>query len=165
MKSMCFLLKVKKVFGIVVMAILVNCSSVADTAIAQQDSLPPKRTGFEIESWAYDRSNFTVFLNQYRAGGPPMIAYGGTIPASVEYDIPFPAAGKYQFAMLAAVQGKRPLTVFLDNKEIGKICSEKTTKSWNTIDAQWFAPLEIEIDKEGVHTLKLVADIPPPHLV
>ncbi|MDR1492017.1 MAG: SUMF1/EgtB/PvdO family nonheme iron enzyme [Planctomycetaceae bacterium] len=165
MKSMCFLLKVKKVFGIVVMAILINGGSVADTAIAQQNVLPPERTGFEIESWAYDRGNFAVSLNQYRAGGPPMIAYGGTTPASVEYDIPFPATGKYQFSMFAAVHEKRPLTVFLDNKEIGKICSEKTTKSWNTIDAQWFAPLKIEVEKEGIHTLKLVADPYPPHLV
>jgi formylglycine-generating enzyme required for sulfatase activity len=165
MKSKSFLVKVKKVFGIAVIAMLVNSGSVADFAIAQQDALQPKRTSFEIESWAYDRGNFAVNLKQYRAGGPPMIAYGGTTPASVEYDIPFPAAGKYQFSMFVAGHEKRPLTVFLDNKEIGKICSEKTTKSWNTIDAQWFAPLKIEVEKEGIHTLKLVADPYPPHLV
>ncbi|MDR2642571.1 MAG: hypothetical protein LBC74_07235, partial [Planctomycetaceae bacterium] len=122
-------------------------------------------TGFEIESWAYDRGNFSVSLNQYRAGGPPPIHYGGKTPAFVEYDIPFPAAGKYRFSMFAAVYEKRPLAVFLDNKEVGEICHEKTTKSWNTIDAQWFAPVELDIAEKGVHTVKLLANPYPPHLV
>ncbi|MDR0704466.1 MAG: SUMF1/EgtB/PvdO family nonheme iron enzyme [Planctomycetaceae bacterium] len=149
-----------KKIGILVLVLVVSFNF-----CVLQAASPSEAAFFEIESWAYDRGNFAVSLNQYRAGGPPMILYGGIKPAYVEYDIPFPVAGKYQFSIFAAVHEKRPLTVFLDGKEIGKICNEKTTPSWNTIDAQWFAPLELEITEKGFHTLKLFVDPYPPHLV
>ncbi|MCL2349463.1 MAG: SUMF1/EgtB/PvdO family nonheme iron enzyme [Planctomycetaceae bacterium] len=118
---------------------------------------------FEIDAWAYDRGNAQVFLDEYRAGGPPIIASGGSSPWSVEYDIPFPAPGKYTFRAFVAMHEMRPVVVFFDDREIGEICKTKTTPSWNSIDAIWDEPVMFDVPVEGMHTVKLVAKNLPPH--
>lgn len=131
---------------------------------AVSENTPPNDRSFEIDAWAWDRGNFSVFLNQYRNGGPPMIAGSGTTP-HVEYDIPFPAAGKYWFSVFAAIHQVRPLIVFLDGREVGRVCTSKTSPTWNTIDAIWDDPIELTVSEPGKHTLKIVAEEYAPHLV
>ncbi|MCL2120248.1 MAG: SUMF1/EgtB/PvdO family nonheme iron enzyme, partial [Planctomycetaceae bacterium] len=129
------------------------------------DSSPPNHA-FEIEAWAYDRGNFAVFLDEYRNGGPPIIANGGASPAEVEYDIPFPVAGKYSMSVFAAMNEIRPLTVYLGDAKLGLICNERRTSSWNSIDAEWYDPVEFSIAEAGTQTIRITTDgsHPPPHL-
>ena len=121
---------------------------------------------FEIEAWAFDRGNFAVFMDQYRNGGPPIVANGGGSPAEIEYDIPFPVAGKFSLSLFVAMNEIRPLTVYLDHKKIGLVCNERMTPSWNSIDAVWYDPVEFVITESGQHTIKLTTDgpHPPPHV-
>ncbi len=112
---------------------------------------------FEIEAWAFDRGNVAVFLEEYRNGGPPIIANGGTFPNEVEYDIPFPTVGQYELKLLLAMLEVRPLRVSLDGKELGTVCNGTATGSWNSVDAVWDAPLSFSVPTVGKHTLKLTA--------
>ena len=126
-------------------------------------SLAP--TSFEIDAWAMDRGNFAVFTEEYCNGGPPIIANGGYDPAEVEYDIPFPLAGKYRFSVFVAMSDIRPLAVFLDSEKIGDICRAGTTPTWNSCDAHWDAAINMTVPSAGIHTLKIMTIAgPPPHL-
>ena len=132
--------------------------------------LPAQEDGrrFVIDSWAFDRGNFKVYQEEWRNGGPVVIAHnpdGDGKPMFVEYDIPFPTTGKYSLAVFVAIAQVRPLTVYLDGKPIGKICTgTKLSKSWNSSDAVWDDPLEFSVAEPGVHTIRLVAESgPPPH--
>lgn len=120
---------------------------------------------FEIDAWAYDRGNCSVFTEQYRNGGPPVIANGGSSPNQVEYDIPFPVSGKYELSLLVAMGDIRSLTVYLDGTKVGTVCQGPANGSWDSIDAVWDRPLVIEIPTVGIHTMKLVAESGPfPHV-
>ncbi|MGL4942497.1 MAG: SUMF1/EgtB/PvdO family nonheme iron enzyme [Thermoguttaceae bacterium] len=120
---------------------------------------------FTIDAFAFDRGNFAVFQDNYRNGGPVIIANGSGSPATVEYDIPFPVAGEYTLSVFVAAAEKRPLTVFVDGNEVGTICNDKLTPSWNSIDATWDAPIKLNIAGAKTHTVKLVsASGPPPHV-
>ena len=136
----------------------------ADLTLAENSSLPVN--AFEIEAWAFDRGNFAVFLDQSRNGGPPIIANGGGSPAEVEYDIPFPVAGKYTLAAFVAMNEIRPLTVYLDDVKLGPICDVQRTRSWDSIDAMWYNPVELTIPEAGMHTIRITTggSHPPPHL-
>jgi len=122
--------------------------------------------GFEIDAWAFDRGNFAVFIDQYTGGGPPIIANGGGSPAVVEYDIPFPVAGTYRFSIFVAQIESRPLEAFFEGKSLGTFCTEKTTPTWNSIDAIWEMPLEVSIPVAGLHTIQIrtTGGHPPPHI-
>ena len=134
------------------------------TALAEEQARND-RQNFEVDAWAFDRGNMAVGLDQYRNGGPPPLFNGGLAPAWVEYDIPFPVAGRYKMQSLVAMHSVRPMNVFLDGKQIGTICRGKTTPSWNSIDAAWQETVELAISSEGIHTIKLVAVDIPPHFV
>ena len=128
--------------------------------------LSASESAIKIDAWAFDRGNFAVFLDEYTGGGPPIIANGGGSPALVEYDIPFPVAGTYQFSIFVAQSDLRPLEVFLDGQSLGKFCTEKTTPSWNSIDAIWETPLQVPIPDAGLHTIQITTpgSHPPPHI-
>jgi len=122
---------------------------------------------FDIEAWAFDRGNFAIYIVAFRDGGPPVVASSGVSPAVIEYDIPFPIAGKYSLSVFAASQQLRPLTLFLNDEKIGVVCHDKTTATFNSIDAEWFTPVEFIIPESGIHTIMFstAADAHPPHLV
>ncbi|MCL2622665.1 MAG: SUMF1/EgtB/PvdO family nonheme iron enzyme [Planctomycetaceae bacterium] len=136
----------------------------AGSCFADDSSRPSE--AFEVEAWAFDRGNFAVFLDEYRNGGPPIIANGGVNPSEVEYDIPFPAAGKYSLAVFAAMSEIRPLTVYLQDEKIGVICNERRTPTWNSIDAVWYDPVELVVPEAGMQTVRITTEgsHPPPHL-
>ena len=121
----------------------------------------------EIEAWAFDRGNFAVYQDAFCNGGPPIIAYGGVYPAEVEYDIPFPVAGKYLLSTFTAMSEIRPLTVWFDNAKIGVFCDDRVTSTWDSIHAEWYDPIELIIAEAGIHTIKFSPEDenPPPHLV
>ena len=123
---------------------------------------------FDVDSWAFDRGNFKIYLEEYRNGGPIIIANNPDAAGQrmfVEYDIPFPVAGKYSLSVFVAMAQVRPLTVSLDGKTLGKICTgSKLSKSWNSSDAVWDDPFEFSVAESGVHTIKLLCESgPPPH--
>ena len=140
----------------------------AETSSGTSPEMPRetiKSAVFEIDAWAFDRGNMEVYTHQYSAGGPPIIAGGGTIPAVIEYDIPFPVSGRYSLSLFAAMLEVRPLTVYFDDQELGIVCKEKTTPSWNSIDGVWFAPVEFDVETVGMHTIRLeTGDTHPPHI-
>ena len=119
------------------------------------------RHRFEIDPWAFDRGIFAVHLDRWRNGGPIFIGHnsdaGGQL-MYVEYDIPFPVAGKYQFSVLLAMMYVRPLSVFLNGEPIGTICTgSKLSTSWDSIDAIWDDPIEFNIAEPGIHTIRILA--------
>ena len=123
---------------------------------------------FDIESWAFDRGNFAVYEHSWRNGGSIVIANNPEVTGQsmfVEYDIPFPVGGKYSLAVLVAMQDVRPLTVYLDDRLLGKICTgTKRSASWFSCDAVWDDPIEFNLAEPGLHTIKLIAaDGYPPH--
>jgi len=124
---------------------------------------------FDVESWAFDQGNFSVYQDAWRNGGPVIIANNpGVSDQSVfaEYNIPFPVAGKHSLSVFVAMQETRPMTVYLNGNAIGKICTgSHRSETWNSSDAIWDAPLEFNILEPGLHTIKLVSESgPPPHL-
>ncbi len=119
---------------------------------------------FEIDARTFERGNMAA-NEQYRAGGPPVIAFGGVDPAEVEYDIPFPLAGRYTLSLLVAVAELRPVDVYFDGKPVGTVCDTRRTKSWNSIDAHWDGSIELTVSEPGEHTVRLITrNTPPPHI-
>jgi len=135
------------------------------SALSAQESV----RHFDVDSWAFDRGNFSVYLDAWRNGGPVVIANNPNVSGQqmfAEYDIPFPVAGKYALSVFVAMQVTRPLTVYLNGNAIGKICtgSHRST-TWFSSDAVWDAPLEFSIVESGQYMIKLVSESgPPPHL-
>ncbi|MGL6195248.1 MAG: hypothetical protein ACRC2T_10560, partial [Thermoguttaceae bacterium] len=120
---------------------------------------------FTIEAWAFDEGNAAVFTEQYRAGGPPIIANGSATPNRVEYAIPFPVAGKYEFSVFSTMGEVRQVTVYLDDEVVGTVCNGPANGSWDSVNAVWDEPITINVPSAGMHTVKLVAlSSPFPHI-
>ncbi|MCL2709612.1 MAG: SUMF1/EgtB/PvdO family nonheme iron enzyme [Planctomycetaceae bacterium] len=141
------------------------CFLLSATVLSAQENV----RHFDINSWAFDRGNFSVYQDAWRNGGPVIIANNPGVsgqPMFAEYDIPFPVSGQYSLSVFVAMQETRPITVYLDGTTIGSICAgSKRSTSWNSIDAIWDVPLEFSIVEPGLHTIKLVSEAgPPPHL-
>ncbi len=123
---------------------------------------PAGAGSFEIPAWAFDRGNVKVFTDQYADAGP-MVAYGGHSPVVVEYDIPFPAAGKYRLSVQYAAANARPVELSLDGAAVAQVC-RTATGSWNTSGATWEASAELKV-AAGSHTLRLMRPGDFPHVV
>ena len=65
-----------------------------------------------------------------------MVAFGGSSPIIVEYDIVFPASGAYKLQIKYAAAEKRPVELQMDDKTVAQVC-RKTTGGWETSKATY----------------------------
>jgi formylglycine-generating enzyme required for sulfatase activity/mono/diheme cytochrome c family protein len=117
---------------------------------------------FLIPAYAFDRGNAKTFTTSWADAGP-MVAFGGTSPVAVEYDIDLPVAATYTISILYSAQQARPVELFLDQKSLGPCC-RTATGSWNTSRAKWEQSVTLWIDP-GKHTFKLEREAVFPHVV
>jgi hypothetical protein len=146
----------------------------------------PKTAGtLTIRPWTFDRGNVEIYgsPDKYALSGP--LAGGGPkAPAQglVEYDIDFPVTGDYILSVSYASAEPRPVDVFLDGKNLGKVCTAVTfgsapfekpirfaSDSWaarNTppeLFSRGGQPVKLSVTK-GKHTLKFSRRGPLPNL-
>jgi len=137
---------------------LLLCTSLTTTLLAAE-----KTTRIEIPAWSFERGVAKTFTTSYASGGP-VIAFGGTSPWWVEFDVPVPEAGSYELQISYAAHTTRPLTLSVNGKEIKDVCG-KTTGSWDSKSAKWESCGNLTLQK-GKNILRLAApgEQPPPHL-
>ena len=139
-----------------------------------------------IPSWTFDRGNVTIFASpdQFADAGP-LIGNDPqhTGPGWVEYDIDFPATGRYILKVLSVAGEARPTEVLLDGKSMGKVCYNITYGtapheipvefSWESSAKkdrkpeplkQWDAPRKLSIT-QGKHTVRFARSGPLPHIL
>jgi formylglycine-generating enzyme required for sulfatase activity len=124
--------------------------------------LPAAAASFQIPAWSFDRGNVRVFTEEWADAGP-MVAFGGHSPATVEYDLPFPATGTYRVSLYYAAAQARPVELALDGEPVATAC-RTANGSWNTSGAQWEQSATLEIPA-GNHTLRLSREGAFPHVV
>ena len=147
---------------------------------------PRGQGSLEIPAWTFDRGNVRIYgsPDQYADAGPIIgSAPGQSKGGVVEYDIDFPIDGEYTLHVSYAAAEARPVEVFVDDKFIGKCCTDITFGSapfefpvvftWNSSGA--LKKSEGLYDKQGSlvkmsvtkgkHTLKFARGGPLPHLV
>ena len=117
---------------------------------------------FTIPAWAFDRGNARTYTSQYADAGP-MVAYGGTYPVVIEYDIEFPVDATYTLNVFYAAESARPVDLYLDNRKLDPCC-RAATGSWNTSGAKWEATKLPKLGA-GKHTVKLSLHGAFPHVV
>lgn len=117
---------------------------------------------FDIPAWAFDRGNVRVFTEEWADAGP-MVAFGGSSPAWVEYDIPIPADGAYRLAICYAAADARPVELSLGGVKLGPVC-RMASGSWNTSGAHWEESAMLELSA-GLRTLRLERPGAFPHMV
>jgi formylglycine-generating enzyme required for sulfatase activity len=123
-------------------------------AMGQTDS-------FTVDAWAFDRGNARVFTEEYASAGP-MVAFGGSSPVYVEYDIDFTSAGDYLLNLHYAAAEPRPIELRVDGRSVGSVC-RLATGSWDTRGALWeeSAPLQLSA---GRHSFRLERADSFPHV-
>lgn len=115
-----------------------------------------------IPAWAFDRGNVKTFTEQWADAGP-MVAFGGSSPAVVEYDLEFPVTGEYRVRIHYAAASPRPVALLVDGREMAQVC-RAATGSWNTSGAKPDAPVTLSLTA-GKHTLALRRAGDFPHVV
>ncbi len=117
--------------------------------------------GFTLRADWFDRGNAAVdgvYADRYHC-----IYNGGTVPNRTEYDIEFPATGRYRVSALYAAADSRPVDLHLDGEKIYQGFGS-VTGSWSTSSATWEAQCEVDITA-GRHTIALVCPGPYfPHI-
>ena len=104
-----------------------------DIAALRKPASPPetpKAAGsLMIQPWTFDRGNVEIYgsPDEYALAGP-MTGGGPDAPQQgvVEYDIDFPVTGDYILSVRYASPEPRPVNVFLDDKDLGKMCTAVT---------------------------------------
>ena len=137
-----------------------------------------------IDAWTFDRGNARIYASpdEYADGQP--LAGGGPKDAAeaiVEYDIDFPVDAEYTLRFRYATAKARPVDIWLDNRFVGKGCSEVTIDTrpteypvrfssssrvlqWEGLfDRKTGQLLKLPVTK-GKHTLKLTRKGPLPNL-
>jgi len=117
---------------------------------------------FEIPAWAFDRGNAATYTNQW-ADVKPMVAFGGTAPVIVEYDINFPASGTYTLEINYAAADPRPVELQMDDKTVAQVCRQ-ATGAWETSKAAWEKSAQLFIPA-GPRTFRLQRADAFPHVV
>lgn len=121
-----------------------------------------RAASFDIPAWAFDRGNVRVFTEEW-ADEAPMVAFGGSSPVFVEYEVEFPATGAYTVHVQYAAASARPVELLVDRKPVGSVC-RAATGSWNTSGAQFEESLTLNLTA-GRHTFQLQRPGDFPHLV
>lgn len=116
---------------------------------------------FTIRADWWDRGNVTT--GEKYAKRHPAVVNAGILPNRAEYDITFPAPGRYELQVLYAAQQSRPVEIALDDVAVSQGI-RSTTGSWNTDSARWEKQAELSIDAAGTHTIRLTALNMFPHL-
>lgn len=116
---------------------------------------------FTVDAWAFDRGNARVFTEEYASAGP-MVAFGGSSPVYVEYDIDFAEAGDYLLNIQYAAAESRPIELRLDGRSVGPVC-RSATGSWDTSGALWEESVRLELSS-GRHTFRLERANDFPHV-
>jgi len=147
----------------------------------------PKRSGagsLMIGAWTIDPGNARIYASpdEY-ADGEPLAGGGpqGGTEATVEYDIEFPVDAEYSLQFRYATAKARPVDVWLDNRRVGRACSEVTIDtrpteypvrfSSSSRVAKWEGLFDYKTGKllklpvtKGKHTLKITRRGPLPNL-
>jgi len=143
-----------------------------------------------IPAWSFARGNARVYADPAKyADAGPVVGSGPEEPWGwrVEYDVDFPVSGKYTLEVSYAAAEARPMEVFFDNANKGKVCTHVTfgpasagkapELTWNSSGARWETFLNqfggavnLAMDrrqpaKAGKHTIVLASRRPLPHLV
>ena len=92
-----------------------------------------------------------------------MVAFGGTAPVIVEYDINFPASGTYTLEINYAAADPRPVELQMDDKTVAQVCRQ-ATGAWETSKATWEKSAQLFIPA-GPRTFRLQRADAFPHVV
>ena len=150
-------------------------------------ALPAEAGSLVVPAWSFARGNGRIHADpgQFADAGPVVSSgeprekksWGWT----VEYDVDIPVDGKYSVQVRYAAAEARPIEVFVDNRNLGRICQSVTMGSasssqpdqltWNSSGARWAGVsnpwgrlLDVSLTK-GKHTVKLTRSGQLPHLV
>lgn len=89
--------------------------------------------------------------------GANLVIDGGTAPSFAEYDIYFPAEGKYELWIKYATQVYRPCRIYINNRLFCLEGMPETTGGWSMEHAVWFKQFQLDMPA-GIHTLKLSSE-------
>lgn len=110
----------------------------------------------------FDRGNL-IPASEYSDGPLCVIHHGRGEPDSAEYDVEFPADGKYAVSALYAAAESRPIDVLFDGVLVAPQVCAATTGSWRTKTAEWETVTTIDVTA-GKHTLTLFRKQCIPHI-
>ncbi len=116
---------------------------------------------YVVQAVWFDRGN-AVSGSDY-ADRYPCIINGGQVPNQVEYDLDFPAPGRYKVEALYAAAEVRPVELAVNGQKIATGLNG-STGSWATSSAVWSELAEISVERQGNNTIALTATSIFPHI-